>query len=82
WIKLPTGFPPRTTLGYGSTILLHVLDQFALIDFTAEEEMAEVSEFLTSEQDAIKAESKALAAALKGKTVVACIEDRIESVAL
>ena len=81
-IKLPTGFPPRTTLGYGSTILLHILDQFALIDLTVAEEMAELAEFLTSEQESIKAESKALAAALKSKTVIVCVEDRMESVAL
>ena len=82
FIQLPTGFPPRTTLGFGSTILFYVLDQFALIDLTVSEEITAVSEFLTREQTAIKADSQALAKLLKHKTVIAYVENRIGSVAL
>jgi glucose/mannose-6-phosphate isomerase len=82
FIELPGGFPPRTTLGFGSTILFYVLDQFALIDFSVSEEIASVSEFLTREQAGIKADSLALAKKLKTKTVIAYVEDRIKSVAL
>jgi glucose/mannose-6-phosphate isomerase len=82
FIKVPGGFPPRTTLGYSSTILLHILDQFALIDFTVSEEITSVSEFLTSEQESIKADSQAMAKKLAGKTVIVYVENRIESAAL
>lgn len=82
FIELPGGFPPRTTLGFGSTILFYVLDSFGLIDLSVGEEMAGISEFLTQNQSDIKAESQALAKKLGGKTVIAYTEDRIKSVAL
>ncbi|MBS1593533.1 MAG: bifunctional phosphoglucose/phosphomannose isomerase [Bacteroidetes bacterium] len=82
FIELPGGFPPRTTLGFGSTILFYVLDSFGLIDLSVGEEMTAVSEFLTANQAAIKTESQALAKKLGGKTVIAYAEDRIKSVAL
>jgi glucose/mannose-6-phosphate isomerase len=82
FIQVPGGSPPRTTLGYGSTILLHILDQFALIDLTVSEEMVTVSEFLTGEQASIKSDTAALAKRLKGKTVIVYCESRIESAAL
>ena len=79
---MPGGSPPRTTLGFGSTILFYILDQFALIDFTVSEEITSLSEFLTSEQADIKAESQALAKLFKDKTVIIYSEDRIESASL
>lgn len=82
FIELPGGFPPRTTLGFGSTILFYVLDSFGLIDLSVGEEMAAVSDFLAANQAAIKTESQALAKKLGGKTVIAYAEDRIKSVAL
>ena len=82
FIQVPGGAPPRTTLGFGSTILLYILDQFALIDLTVSEEITSVSEFLTREQGGIKADSQALAKILKDKTVIVYSEDRIESVIL
>lgn len=82
FVQLPGGFPPRTTLGYGSTILLYILDQFALIDLTVSEELAAVSEFLSKEQAAIKADSEALAKKLKDKTVIIYSESRVDSVSL
>jgi glucose/mannose-6-phosphate isomerase len=82
FIQVPGGAPPRTTLGFGSTILLYILDQFALIDFTVSEEITALSEFLSREQEGIKADSAALAKKLKGKTVIVYSEGRIESVSL
>jgi glucose/mannose-6-phosphate isomerase len=82
FIEVPGGFPPRTTLGFGSTILFYILDQFALIDFTVSEEITSVSEFLTREQAGIKVAALALAKQLKGKAVIAYVENRIGSVAL
>ena len=82
FVKLPGGSPPRTTLGFGSTILLYILDQFALIDMTVSEEITSVSEFLTREQAGIKTESEALAKVLKDKTVIIYSEGRIDSVSL
>jgi glucose/mannose-6-phosphate isomerase len=82
FIQVPGGSPPRTTLGFGSTILFYILDQFALIDFTVDEEITNLSEFLTREQDAIKADSQLLARELKNKTVILYSEDRIESASL
>ena len=82
FIQVPGGAPPRTTLGYSSTILLYILDQFALIDLTVSEEITGVSEFLTREQEGIKANSQALAKLLKDKSVIVYSEDRIESAAL
>ncbi|MBS1625808.1 MAG: bifunctional phosphoglucose/phosphomannose isomerase [Bacteroidetes bacterium] len=82
FIELPGGFPPRTTLGFGSTILFYVLDSFGLIDLTVGEEMAGISEFLMQNQAEIKTESQALAKKLGDKTVIAYAEDRIKSVAL
>ncbi|MBS1684549.1 MAG: bifunctional phosphoglucose/phosphomannose isomerase [Bacteroidetes bacterium] len=82
FIELPGGFPPRTTLGFGSTILFYVLDSFGLIDLTVGEEMAGISEFLMQNQAEIKTESQTLAKKLGDKTVIAYAEDRIKSVAL
>ncbi len=82
FIQLPGGAPPRTTLGFGSTILLYILDQFALIDLTVSEEITGVSEFLAREQAGIKSDSQSLAKTLKDKTVIVYTEDRIESAAL
>jgi glucose/mannose-6-phosphate isomerase len=82
FIQVPGGAPPRSTLGFGSTILLYILDQFALIDLTVSEEITAVSEFLSREQEAIKADSHALAKVLKDKTVIVYAEGRIESAIL
>jgi glucose/mannose-6-phosphate isomerase len=82
FIQVPGGAPPRTTLGYSSTILLYILDQFALIDLTVSEEITSLSEFLTREQQGIKADTQALAKILKDKTVIVYSEDRIQSAAL
>jgi glucose/mannose-6-phosphate isomerase len=82
FVQVPGGAPPRTTLGFGSTIIMYILDQFALIDFTVSEEITSVSEFLTREQAGIKADAQALAKVLKDKTVIAYSEGRIESVTL
>ncbi|MCW3124448.1 MAG: bifunctional phosphoglucose/phosphomannose isomerase [Bacteroidetes bacterium] len=82
FISVPGGFPPRTTLGFGSTILFYVLDHFGLIDFSVEEEITSLSEFLTAEQAGIRADSLVLAKKIKDKTVIAYVEDRIQSVAL
>jgi glucose/mannose-6-phosphate isomerase len=82
FIQLPTGFPPRTTLGFGSTILLYVLNEFGLIDFSVANETTSTAEFLAANQAAIMQDSKALAAALKGKNIIAYAENRIESVAV
>ena len=82
FIQVPGGAPPRTTLGFGSTILLYILDQFALIDFTVTEEVTALSEFLTKEQAGIKADAQALAKVLKDKSVIVYSEGRIESVSL
>src|SRR6202034_3238904 len=82
FIQVPGGAPPRTTLGYSSTILLYILDQFALIDMTVSEEITSVSEFLTREQAGIKADTQVLAKVLKDKTVIVYSEDRIQSAAL
>jgi glucose/mannose-6-phosphate isomerase len=82
FIQVPGGAPPRTTLGFGATILLYILDQFALIDFTVSEELTAISEFLTRQQHDIRTDSKALAEIIRGKAVIAYAENRIESAAL
>lgn len=82
FIEVPGGFPPRTTLGFGGTIILHILDQFALIDFSVDEEITEVANFLHNEQEGIKAKSLILAKNLKDKTVIVYSEDRIASATL
>lgn len=82
FIEVPGGYPPRTTLGFGSTVLFYVLDSFGLIDLSVGEELAAVSAFLTAHQADIKTESQALAKKLGGKSVIAYAEDRVQSVAL
>ena len=82
FIQLPTGFPPRTTLGFGATILLYLLDQFGLIDLNVAEIITAASDFLSAAQETIKKDSQALAKALKDKTVIVYAENRIDSVAL
>ena len=82
FIQVPGGAPPRSTLGFGATILLYILDQFALIDLTVSEEITDVSEFLSREQAGIKTASQALAKILKDKTVIIYSEGRIESAIL
>ena len=82
FIQLPTGFPPRTTLGYGATILLFILDHFGLIDLSVMEVITAASEMLSAEQENIKKASQSLAKVLRDKTIIIYVENSIESVAL
>lgn len=82
FIQLPTGFPPRTTLGYGAAILLTLLKKFSLIQSDVDASLKTTAQFLASNQESIKDIAKDLAKTFKDKTVIIHTEEKIESVAL
>ena len=82
FIELPSGFPPRTTLGYGAAILLSILKKVGLISKDVEGLFKNCSSFLQTNQTQISSDAKALAAKTKFKTIIATAEDRMGSIAL
>ncbi|MFN8276521.1 MAG: bifunctional phosphoglucose/phosphomannose isomerase [Chitinophagales bacterium] len=82
FIELPTGFPPRTTLGYGAMILLSILRKAGLLAWDLESKMNGCAEFLLANQHQISQDAKALADKIKFKTVVVTVEDKMQSAAV
>jgi glucose/mannose-6-phosphate isomerase len=82
YIALPTGYPPRTTLGFGSALVLHILHLAGVSSIDALAALGGVSTFLATHQEEIKATTQQLATSLKHKNVILYSEDKIKSAAL
>ena len=81
-IVLPSGFPPRTCLGYSSIQLLYVLNRNGLIGDEYSEQITGAADFLEQNQQQIMRDAEAMAEQLTGRVVILYAEDRIESTAL
>ena len=81
-IFIPTGFPPRTCLGYSSTQLFFVLKNYGLIDDSFILTITGVAMLLEKEQEQIMKEAELLATKLWKKVIVLYAEDKYESTAL
>lgn len=81
-VKIPSGFPPRTCLGYSSVQLLYVLKGFGLIGSSFIRKLEDSVSLLENEQRAIIEDAEFLAGKLVEKIVVLYTEDKYESTAL
>lgn len=81
-ILLPSGFPPRSCLGYSSIQLLYLLNINGLIGNEYSDQIRRAAEFIEQNQQQIMSDAESMAEQLKGRVVILYAEDRIESTAL
>ena len=81
-IEIPSGFPPRTCLGYSLTQLFFVLKHHGLIDKEFKANLIRSASFLQLEQQKIQEDAEFLAAQIMHKPVIVYAEDKYQSVAL
>ncbi len=81
-IEMPTGLPPRTSLGFGFTNMLFILTSLNLIPDTKIDLPLSIAEFLNHKQAAIKESAQQTARIFKSNIMVAYVEDAIEAVAI
>jgi glucose/mannose-6-phosphate isomerase len=81
-VRIPSGFPPRTCLGYSSIQLLYVLKAHGLIGDSFKQKLEDTVAFLETEQRSIIEDAEFLAGKLSEKIVVLYTEDKYESTAL
>mgnify|MGYP000885559117 CR=1 FL=1 len=79
-ILIPSGFPPRSCLGYSLVQLFGVFHYFNLIDASFIADFKEAIALLDTEEEAIKAYTKNLASALADKLPILYIENDMEGV--
>jgi len=83
YIKVPDNWPsPRACLGYSLVQQLFVLEKLGFISDATTRGIKASIDLLKYDQDSIKAEAKALADKLYGKTPIIYVTDRMESVAV
>lgn len=80
--KIPSGKPPRASLGYSTVMLFYVLHHAGLINDSFKNALARVANFLEEGQTAIMRNTEFLAAKLLNKIVVVYAEDKYASTAL
>jgi len=81
-IIIPSGRPPRASLGYSAIQLFYVLHQLGLIGASFKEKLTASADLMEATQAAVMQEAEAITAKLLGKIVIALSEDRLSSVAL
>ncbi len=81
-IKIPSGFPPRTCLGYSTTLLFYALHNHKLIDDSFKVSIRQVIQLLLQEQPKVMEDAEFLSGKLLGKILVVYAEDKYESTAL
>jgi glucose/mannose-6-phosphate isomerase len=81
-IVIPGGNPPRTMLAYSLTQQFFLLKHYGIISSDHDAAIARAAEHLKQDQEAIKAEAKALADKLHGKRAVIYSEASTEAVAI
>ena len=69
-VIVPSGFPPRSCLGYSLTQLLFIFQRFKIINRSIEADINESIELLDNEGAAIKNLAKEIAEQVQGKTPV------------
>jgi len=81
-ITIPSGFPPRTCLGYAVTQLFFVLKHHGLINDDFRASLIRSASFMEMEQQKIQEQAEYLAARILNKPIVVYAEDKYQSVAL
>jgi glucose/mannose-6-phosphate isomerase len=81
-IIIPSGRPPRASLGYSLTQLLFVFAYHGIAGKHAVDELKTAANFLTSHQEEIKKQCFALAELLKDQRPVLYSDDKLEPVAI
>lgn len=81
-ITIPSGFPPRTCLGYSTIQLFFIANHFGLINNSFKASVHKVSELLKAEQQKILEDTEFLSAKLARKVIVLYSEDKYESTLL
>ena len=81
-IKIPSGFPPRTCLGYSTLQLFFIANHFGLINNSFKASVLNVVELLKAEQQKIMEDTEFLSAKLARKIIVLYAEDKYESTLL
>lgn len=82
YIEMPTGLPPRTSLGFGFTNMLYVLIALNLISESKANLPLSIADFLISKQESIQESAQQTAKTFKSNIMVAYVEDAIEAVAI
>jgi glucose/mannose-6-phosphate isomerase len=81
-IVLPSGFPPRTCLGFSSIQLLYLLNKNGVIGDEYSDQIKRAADFIEQSQQQIMSDAESMAEQLKGRVVILYAEDRIESTAI
>ena len=81
-ITIPSGFPPRTCLGYSVTQLFFVLKHHGLIKDDFKSNIIRSASFMEMEQQKMQQEAEYLAAQIMHKPIIVYAEDKYQSVAL
>jgi glucose/mannose-6-phosphate isomerase len=81
-IEIPSGFPPRTCLGYSVTQLFFVLKHHGLISNEFKSNLIRSASFMQLEQQKIQEDAEFLAAQIMHKPIIVYCEDKYQSVAL
>ncbi len=81
-IEIPSGFPPRTCLGYSVTQLFFILQHYGLINAEFKASLIRSASFMETEQKKIQEETEYLAAQILKKPIIVYAEDKYQSVAL
>ena len=81
-IEIPSGFPPRTCLGFSLTQLFFILKHHGLISDEFKANLIRSASFMELEQQKIQEDAEFLAARILNKPVIVYTEDKYQSVAL
>ena len=81
-ITIPSGFPPRTCLGYAVAQLFFILKHHGLIGKDFKDNLIRSASFMQLEQQKIREDAECLAAQIMHKPIIVYAEDKYQSVAL
>jgi glucose/mannose-6-phosphate isomerase len=81
-VIIPSGRPPRASLGYSAIQLFYVLYKLNLIDYSFKAKLLAASDLMESTQVEVMQKAESLTKLLQDKIIVAFSEDKLSSVAL
>jgi glucose/mannose-6-phosphate isomerase len=81
-ILIPSGRPPRASLGYSSIQLFYVLFKLNLIDISFKAKLIASADLMEATQSEVMIEAQSITPKLIGKILIALSEDKLSSVAL
>ncbi len=81
-VIIPSGRPPRASLGYSAIQLFYVLYKLNLIDYSFKAKLLAASDLMESTQVEVMQKAESLTKLLQDKIIIAFSEDKLSSVAL